>query len=171
MRTVQVSVNIKRYGNQMPQDLGNCLDAKYGDIYRGISVRKGEIDLNNLPYVHLGIYADANDMYAAFCAAYDETAHVIEHFEKLPKCEDDDRFPTGGDNEVRFFVELFSSRDPYYTSKPAEPDKPGNRDDRILTGKANSPNVYEALVLAFNALLDETQKRIKLPVFGNRTNR
>jgi len=168
MRTVQVSVNIKKYGNQMPQEFGDCYDADYGDIYRKMLVRKGEIDINHPPYVSLGIYADANDMYAAFCAAYDEAAHVIEHFEKLPKCEDDNHFPSGGDNEVQFSVELFSSGDPYYQPKLTVPY---NRDERILTGKASSPNVYEALVLAFNALLDETQKRIKLPVYGNRMNR
>ena len=168
MRTVQVGVSILKYGNQMPKDFGNCHDAEYGDFYREMRVRKEEIDIYHPPYVCLRIYADANDMYAAFCAAYDEAAHVIEHFEKLPKCEDDDRFPTGGDNEVRFFVELFSSSDPYYEPKLTVPYKPGNRGERILTGKASSPNVYEALVLAFNALLDETQKRIKLPVYGNR---
>ena len=166
MRTVQVNVNIIKYGNQMPQDFGNCHDAEYGEI----CVKEGETDINHPPYVCLRIYADTNDMYAAFCAAYDEAAHVIEHFEKLPKREDDDRFPTGGDNEVQFFVELFRSGDPYYKPKLTVPYKPGNRDERIITGKANSPNVYEALALAFNALLDETQKRIKLPVYGNRTN-
>jgi hypothetical protein len=108
----------------------------------------------------LNIYADANNFYEALSAAFNESILVIQHFDKLPMREKDKRFISGGNNEVINFTQHFDfTKNDFILDPPFE-----------TMVEAACGNIYEALSLAFNDVLQEIQKKTKLPIFGRKEN-
>jgi len=157
MRANQFNITIFRFGNQAAKDHELPMNkwAKINNFMYG----KYNIDLTGTVQ-KISVYSDANNFYEAFCAAYNESILTVQHFEKLPKHEKEDKYISGGSNEVRIFVQhLFShERDTVFTER------------FDINVETVSENIYEAISLAFNDVLQETQTRADLPIFGRKEN-
>ena len=103
----------------------------------------------------LSVYADTNNFYEAFCAAYNETVELIlknkEMHRRLSKKEKE---LYTNEMEVNVIVHYSELINPVpFTSK---------------CFSATSKNIYEAVTIAFNKVLYESQKYVDLPTFGRK---
>ena len=156
MRANQFNITIFKFGNQ---------------VAKGYELLTENVELNNLLYgkydidltgavQKISIYVDSNNFYEGFCAAFNETVSVIQHFEELPKHEKEDKFISGGNSEVKIFVQhLFS-----YNNETVFTDK------FDINVETVSENIYEAVTAAFNEVLQEIQTKVDLPIFGTKEN-
>ena len=109
------------------------------------------IDMKTQRYI-ISVYADANNFYEAWCAAFNETVLVVKKMSangKLPAGEKSARIGLG-------YTDLKDSDD-----KRIFPQNSAGF-------RADSENIYEAVVVVFNKVLNELQKEISLPTFGSK---
>jgi len=106
-------------------------------------------------YKLLSVYADTNNFYEAFCAAYNETVEVISKSKDIHRMlnKKEKELYT---NEMEVTVSIFYSE--LIHPKPFI----------SISFSAVSENVYEALTIAFNKVLYEAQKHVDLPTFGRK---
>ena len=101
-------------------------------------------------------YADANNFYEAWCAAYNETTLELQRIEEEQKSGGSLNWEAG--DELDVCVSL------YYTDLKAGDEHVFRINSESFN--AVSMNPYEAMAKAFNRILDELQKQISLPSFG-----
>ena len=100
----------------------------------------------------ISVYADANNFYEALWAAFNETVLVIKKMSAAGKMPD---------GEKSAYIGL------WYTDLK---DDDGNNIFPInsVEFRADSENIFEAVVMVFNNVLNELQKEISLPSFGRK---
>jgi hypothetical protein len=105
----------------------------------------------------LGVYADANNFYEAYCAAYNETILEVLRCEETGKLSGKEKEDFSGKMEVEVLIHFSKLLNPQLGS--------------TIVFSEISDNVYEALAKAFNKVLHEVQKHVKLPEFGRKEHR
>ena len=113
--------------------------------------------LEKTPEIKLhSIYADAINFYEAFCAAYNETIEVIgKNKDTHRKLNEKEKELYTKEVEVDIAV-LYSE---LINPVPFAP---------LKCFSATSENIYEAVSVAFNKVLYESQEYVDLPTFGRK---
>ena len=102
----------------------------------------------------LGVYADANNFYEAFCAAYNETVLEIKRLGELVELSEEEKELFTEDIEVNVVINFSELLNPHLSTSK--------------TFSSISKNIYEALTNAFNDVLYEAQKLVDLPSHGRK---